>query len=133
MSEPTRKRPIDSKEIVELRCLIPKRNIQPAIYKYLERKGAIDISERPPIRTKEESIPWEEMDAIRQQFDKYSKSGVMLRGSRELEELSQHKLSKLTGIPQHHISEMENGKRPIGKKNAKKFAEVFDCDYRVFL
>jgi transcriptional regulator with XRE-family HTH domain len=42
-------------------------------------------------------------------------------------------LSGLTGIPQRHISEMENGKRPIGKKNAKKFAEVLKIDYRVFL
>lgn len=90
----------------------------------------------PPYFTMEEvlnMISFEEMDAIKKQFDQYSKSGVMLRGSRELEDISQHKLSKMTGIPQHHISEMENGKRPIGKKNAKKFADVFNCDYRVFL
>jgi len=28
---------------------------------------------------------------------------------------------------------MENGKRPIGKENAKKLAEVLHTDYRVFL
>jgi hypothetical protein len=28
---------------------------------------------------------------------------------------------------------MENGKRTIGKKNAKVFAKVLSVDYRVFL
>jgi plasmid maintenance system antidote protein VapI len=47
--------------------------------------------------------------------------------------LTQTKLSELTGIPQHHISEMENGKRPIGKETAKKLAAVCKVDYRLFL
>jgi len=42
-------------------------------------------------------------------------------------------LSDNTGIPQRHISEMENNKRPIGKKNAMKFAKALNIDYRVFL
>ena len=44
-----------------------------------------------------------------------------------------HELSGLTGIPQHHISEMENGKRCIGKERAKKLAEALHCDYRQLL
>ena len=32
-----------------------------------------------------------------------------------------------------HISEMENGIRPIGKEMAKRFAELFKTDYRKFL
>jgi plasmid maintenance system antidote protein VapI len=39
----------------------------------------------------------------------------------------------LTGIPQRHISEMERGKRPIGKETAKKLAVALKTDYRVFL
>jgi hypothetical protein len=39
----------------------------------------------------------------------------------------------LTGIPQRHISEMERGLRPIGKKNARLFAGVLKGDYRMFL
>ncbi len=42
-------------------------------------------------------------------------------------------LADNTGIPQRHISEMENGKRPIGKENAKKLAKVLNCDYRLML
>jgi plasmid maintenance system antidote protein VapI len=47
--------------------------------------------------------------------------------------MSQVKLAELTGIPQRHISEMENGKRSIGKERAKVLAKVLNCDYRMML
>jgi transcriptional regulator with XRE-family HTH domain len=56
-----------------------------------------------------------------------------LAGGRHKEGITQVELSKLTGIPQRHISEMERGNRPIGKKNAKLFAAVLKVDYRTFL
>lgn len=62
-----------------------------------------------------------------------NKSGVVLRGVRHKEEITQRKLAVITGIPQRHISEMEHGKRPIGKDTAKKLAKVFKTDYRMFL
>lgn len=62
-----------------------------------------------------------------------NRSGVCLRGARVKEDMTQIELAKSTGISQRHISEMENGKRPIGKESAKKFAEVLKVDYRVFL
>ena len=37
----------------------------------------------------------------------------------------------MTGIPQRHISEMERGKRPIGKERAKKLAVALNINYRV--
>jgi transcriptional regulator with XRE-family HTH domain len=42
-------------------------------------------------------------------------------------------LAEKTGIPQRHISEMENGKRTIGKERAKVLASALKTDYRVFL
>ena len=56
-----------------------------------------------------------------------------LKAYRTREGLTQKQLAELTGIPQHHISEMENGKRGIGKERAKKLAEKLNCDYRQFL
>jgi transcriptional regulator with XRE-family HTH domain len=56
-----------------------------------------------------------------------------LRAYRTREGFTQKQLAELTGIPQHHISEMENGKRGIGKERAKKLAEKLNCDYRQFL
>jgi DNA-binding XRE family transcriptional regulator len=58
---------------------------------------------------------------------------VALRAYRNREGLTQKRLAELTGIPQHHISEMENGKRSIGKERAKRLAEALHCDYRQLL
>ncbi len=60
--------------------------------------------------------------------------GLALRGARYREGLTQRQLAGLTGIPQRHISEMESGKRQIGRERAKKIAEALHViDYRVFL
>lgn len=58
---------------------------------------------------------------------------LALRAYRLREGLTQKQLADLTGIPQHHISELENGKRTIGKERARKFAEALHCDYRQLL
>ena len=62
-----------------------------------------------------------------------SQAGQALAGARGKEGLSQRQLAALTGIPQRHISEMEHGKRPIGKTHAKLLAKVLQVDYRVLL
>lgn len=60
--------------------------------------------------------------------------GTALRGARHREGVTQRQLAELTGIPQRHISEMESGKRQIGRERAKKLAEALHvADYRVFL
>ena len=63
----------------------------------------------------------------------WNSGGVSIRGGRVKEGLTQKQLAELTGIAQHHISEMENGKRPIGKETAKKLAAALNINYRVFL
>lgn len=60
--------------------------------------------------------------------------GDVLRTYRENAGLTQTALGqKIGGVPRQHISNMENGKRPIGKENAKKLAAALGVDYRVFL
>ncbi|MEM7175616.1 MAG: helix-turn-helix transcriptional regulator [Chlamydiota bacterium] len=80
---------------------------------------------------KAKSIPWRK--AAEKEITKYSEGGLMLRGCRYKHEITQKELAEEIGISQHHISEMENGKRSIGKEMAKKFAKFFQTDYRVFL
>ena len=63
----------------------------------------------------------------------YRTAGYYLRVYRQRAELTQVELAEQTGIRQHHLSEMENNKRVIGKANAKKLAESLDCDYRKLL
>ena len=57
-----------------------------------------------------------------------------LRAYRTREGVTQKQLSSMTGIPQRHISEMENGKRGVGKERARKLAEALHVsDYRMLL
>jgi plasmid maintenance system antidote protein VapI len=79
----------------------------------------------------DEAIPWEE--AAKERIAKYTKSGLVLRGVRCREGLSQKELASQCHISQENISKMENGKRTIGKDTAKKLAKVLNTDYRVFL
>lgn len=58
---------------------------------------------------------------------------IAIRAYRHRENLTQRQLAELTGLPQRHISEMENGKRVIGKERAKALAKVLHADYRNFL
>jgi DNA-binding XRE family transcriptional regulator len=63
----------------------------------------------------------------------WNSGGVSIRGGRGKEGLTQKQLAEMTGISQQHLSEMENGKRPIGKETARKLAAALNVDYRVFL
>jgi transcriptional regulator with XRE-family HTH domain len=57
----------------------------------------------------------------------------VLRGFRNRECLTQRQLADMCGIARHHISEMETGKRSIGKRNATRFGEALKVDPRLFL
>jgi len=59
--------------------------------------------------------------------------GVVLRGLRYREELTQKELAEKTGVKQSHISNMENGTRPVSKSMAKRLAMAFNSHYKVFL
>ena len=73
-------------------------------------------------------------DAAKKRYgEHYRTAGYYLRVYRQRAELTQIELAEQTGIRQHHLSEMENNKRVIGKANAKKLAEMLDCDYRRLL
>jgi len=58
---------------------------------------------------------------------------IAIKAYRTREGLTQDQLAKLAGIPRRHISDMENGRRPIGKENARKLAQALNTDYRMFL
>jgi DNA-binding XRE family transcriptional regulator len=76
-------------------------------------------------------LPWREV--MEAEIDKFGEGGIVLRGSRLKEKLTQMELAKKLGITQHNLSAMENGRRPIGKAMAKRLAAVFKTDYRLFL
>ncbi|GFK92334.1 hypothetical protein NNJEOMEG_00158 [Fundidesulfovibrio magnetotacticus] len=81
------------------------------------------------VREDADSIPWREAFPFKDQ----ELPGVFLSGARYREGLTQEALSKAAGIPRRHISEMENGKRPIGKQNARRLGEALNVDPKRFL
>jgi len=72
-------------------------------------------------------------EAKRHHGGAYRTPGYYLRLYRQRAELTQTKLADKTGIRQHHLSEMENNKRVLGKTNAKKLAKILKCDYQRLL
>ncbi len=114
MSEPTKKR--TTTDYVEVRWQVPPQRVAEA-KQVMASLGAL---------IEEESVPWEEV------YPDFNGS-VALKGARKREGLTQADLAARLGISQTHISEMERGKRPIGKEMAKRLAKVLGVDYRVFL
>ena len=86
----------------------------------LKTLGFVDVSE---------ALPWRKCFS----YTDEQLPGVCLTGARGKEGLTQKQLSELTGIPQRHISEMENGKRSIGKEIAKRLSKALNIGYKVFL
>lgn len=115
MSVLTKERPTDN--TVVLRIVGPGGN-KAKVVEAIESLGFVESND---------SVPWEEV------FPE-SSPGTCLRGARHKEGLTQRQLAEMTGIPQRHISEMENDKRPIGKARAKILAKALNAaGYRVFL
>lgn len=101
-------------DVVKLRRMAQILKVKDVTEWDLEEKELYDLEEVSP------ELAW-------------NSGGVAIRGGRGKEGLTQKQLVELTGIAQHHISAMENGKRPIGKETAKKLARALNIDYRVFL
>uniref|UniRef100_A0A7C4RTQ6 XRE family transcriptional regulator n=1 Tax=Desulfatirhabdium butyrativorans TaxID=340467 RepID=A0A7C4RTQ6_9BACT len=93
------------------------------------KQRAIELMQSIGFTGIEDGIPW------RSAFPEFSdnEKGTLLKGARLREGLTQKQLSEKTGIPQRHISEMETGKRQIGRKRAEILAEALQTDYRMFL
>lgn len=63
-----------------------------------------------------------------------TKPGDYLRIYRERKGFTQAKLGEMAGgIPRQHISNMENGRRPISLKIARTLADALDVPFDVFL
>ncbi|QMT62086.1 helix-turn-helix domain-containing protein [Legionella sp. PC997] len=85
-------------------------------------------------RVKEESKSHLSIDDVfGELINEHGEPGLLLRGLRHREGLSQIEFSKTLNITQTNLSAMENGRRPIGKELAKRIAEKFQVDYRIFL
>lgn len=119
-----------TKDFAEIRLRIPREkeaNIQMLIENMLALAG-IHYS----IQTEPDDDDDDETLSLEEAFPDLH-YGSAIRGLRDREELTQEQLAEKIGVKRHHISEMEHGKRPIGKDVAKRLAHALHTDYRIFL
>ncbi len=76
------------------------------------------------------AVAWETL--AKERIKKYKKAGLVLRGIRYREGLSQKRLAEKSGVNQNEISKIENGKRAVGEKVAKRLAKALNIDFRLF-
>lgn len=113
-------------ELTELRLLVPEDKAE--LIENALRNLCLFFGQT--IRIKEE--PGEKLYPVSDLFPEISPS-MCLRGLRTREGLTQAELAKKLGVKQHHISEMENGKRPVGPEIARRLEEVFGTSRKAFL
>lgn len=123
----TKTLPTDGVSSPEIRFICPAANKKDVIRAL--KKSNIPFTLEAGNRAEEDTVPWREAfpggaSAV---------AGLILAGQRRKKSMTQSALSEAAGVPQRHISEMENGKRPIGRVNARKFAKALNVDYRMFL
>jgi DNA-binding XRE family transcriptional regulator len=123
MLEHTKKLPTEAGQV--LLGVLCQQAVLSEVKAMLEAKGC-SIQQVTPATDEKEHYTTEEV------FPGFH-AGHTLRGARYREDVSQRQLAKLTGVSVQNISAMENGRRPIGKDMAKRFAKALNADWRVFL
>lgn len=91
----------------------------------------VDVMERYKVNSDDSYISID--DLFNDLTQKSGEPAVLLKGLRYREGLSQIEFAKKLNISQTNLSAMENGRRTIGKELAKRIADLFGVDYRVFL
>lgn len=91
----------------------------------------IDVMERYKVNSDDQYISVD--DLFSDLTQESGEPGVLLKGLRYREGLSQIEFAKKLNIGQTNLSAMENGRRTIGKELAKRIADLFRVDYRIFL
>lgn len=123
MLEHTKMLPTDAEQV--FLGVLCQQTMLEEVKAILEAKGCSIQQEIPATAEKE----WYTIEEIFPSFY----AGRALRGARYREDVSQKQLAKLTGVSIQNISAMENGRRPIGKEMAKRFAKVLNIDWRLLL
>lgn len=69
-------------------------------------------------------------EAKRRHGRNHQTPGYYLELYRHRAGLTQARLARKAGMLQHHVSEMEHGRRSIGKSLARKLSAILDCNYQ---
>ncbi len=100
-----------------------------AIPKKIAEQYVVEAKKSKKLKRQPKSI----QSLIKKLDDKFTKAGVLLKGLRLREGLSQVEFAKRINLTQANLSNMENGRRSIGKIIAKRIEKFFGTNYRYFL
>ena len=89
-------------------------------------KALLAILPAPPVDSEERLYTVEDAFGPRD-------PGRMIRGYRSREGLTQADLAARLGTTRTVVSDLENGRRPVSAKMARRLAEIFDSSPRMFL
>ena len=101
------------------------------IHSYLPLSAINEIKSVLKKYSREESVHWTEI--AKDDIKNHGQAGMVLRGARFRENMSQKELAKRSGVSQENISRIENGKRQVGEKVAKKLAKPLKIDYLLLI
>lgn len=91
----------------------------------------LDVIEQYKINDDEDYMSID--DVFSDLTEEFGEPGVLVKGLRARENLSQNEFAKKINIGQANLSAIENGRRAIGKALAKRISEAFNVDYKIFL
>jgi ribosome-binding protein aMBF1 (putative translation factor) len=114
---------------LHVKIIIEMPNSKKISYISAENIGKLEAFLEKYSEEDDKPVAWEVL--AKERIEKYKKAGLVLRGMRYREDLSQKELAKRSGVSQNEISKIENGKRTVGEKVAKRLAEALNIDYRL--
>lgn len=110
---------------------ITDRRISYAIPKRIAEKYIVESKKiKKRVEAKNTNFIYKTFDKL---DAKYTRAGAILKGLRLRERLSQVQFAKKINVTQANLSNMENGRRSIGKIIAKRIEKIFGTNYRYFL
>lgn len=114
-----------------VKVVVVKRNSQKISYINAENIGKLEAFLEKYSEENDEPVAWEVL--AKERIEKHKKAGLVLRGMRYREGLSQKALAKRSKVSQNEISKIENGKRAVGDKVAKRLADALNIDYHLLI
>ena len=129
MLEHTKKLPTDAAQV--FLGVVCQQAILEEVKTILESKGCA-IRQEKSLPLGNGATEEKEWYTIEEVFPNHH-GGDAIRGLRYRECLTQKQLAEKMGISVQNLSNMEHGRRPIGKDMARRLAKVLNTDWRLFL
>ena len=108
--------------------VVCRQSVLKEVKAVLEAKGCL-IREERPVLPPVEDRDWLTPAEVFPDFH----AGDRIKGLRYRENMTQKQLAEQTGISVQNLSNMEHGRRPVGKEMAKRLARALNADWRTLL